>query len=213
MGMGMIEDEERIGVFGGTFDPIHLAHVAWAEAAIEELGLDAVLFVVAGDPWMKTSAGRSPAPGPDRLEMVRLAIDAHPELWADGRELDRPGPTHTADTLEDMASRYPGAKFFLLVGADCLPEMANWERPSRVLELCSVAVLPRSGAPVDLSALDRILPGAGARAVVLDAPELDVSSTQIRGRIAAGDDTLGLLHSEVGEFIERAGLYRRTEGI
>ncbi len=197
-----------IGVLGGTFDPVHAGHVAWAVAALRQLDLAAVVFVVAGDPWMKTSSGREVTPGRHRLEMVRLAIRGRAGLVADDRELRRPGPSRTVETLEELAAERPGERLHLLIGADCLETLALWSRPGRVLGLASVAVLPRPGVAADLGALDAILPGAAARATVLSGARVPFSSSAIRTRLAAGRGGTDGLDGAVAAYAQSRGLYR-----
>ena len=196
-------------MFGGTFDPVHVGHVAKAREGIRRLGLERVLLTVAGDPWMKRESGLGVTAAVHRLNMVRLAASGNPGIEADGREILRQGPSHTADTLEDLAADNPGVDLFLLVGADCLPSFPQWSRPDRILELATVAVFTRSESGVDLAPLDLIRPGAGASARVLAGEETSVSSSAIRRALAAGRVPCGWLDDEVARYIEREGLYRR----
>ena len=199
----------RIGVLGGTFDPVHAGHVARAEDARRALRLDRVVFVVAGDPWMKTSSGRRVTSGHHRAEMVRLALRGRPGLVPDGREIDRQVPSRTADTLEELASEHPSARLYLLIGADCLATLADWSRPARILELAAVVVLTRPGSEADLGRLDEIVPGAAARARVLGGRQVPLSSSAIRARLAGGLATTGALDEAVASYAERNRLYRR----
>jgi nicotinate-nucleotide adenylyltransferase len=139
----------RIGILGGTFDPVHLGHLALAEEAREVLGLDRVLFVVAGDPWQK--AGRVVVPGQLRLAMVEAAVRGNPAFEASRVELDREGPTFTVDTLETLAARGRAAgaepDLWFLLSADALAGLRTWRRPDRVLQLARLAVAPRVPDP------------------------------------------------------------------
>ena len=195
-------------MLGGTFDPVHAGHVARAEDARRVLRLDRVLFVVAGDPWMKTSSGRTVTSGHHRAEMVRLALRARPGLVPDGREVDRRLPSRTADTLEELSSEYPSARLYLLIGADCLATLADWCRPARILELASVVVLTRPGSDADLGRLDEILPGAAEHARVLGGRQVPLSSSALRARLAGGLATDGALDAAVASYAERNRLYR-----
>lgn len=201
----------RIGVLGGTFDPIHSGHVAKARQALEQLGLDFVLFTVAGDPWMKTSRGPRITSAAHRLQMVRLALNGHPGLDADGRELSRSGPTYTADTLEDLAGENPGAHLFLLLGSDCLPSLPEWSRPQRVLDLATVVVMERPGVEVDLGPLEKVRAGASAQACVLSGQPVELSSSELRRSLASGRRHGGSLDRGVAKYIERHGLYADRE--
>ena len=197
----------RIGVLGGTFDPIHVGHVAKAKQAQAQLDLDCILFTVAGDPWMKRSESRRITPAAHRLEMVRLALSSHPGLDADDRELLRSGPTYTADTLEGLASENPGVHLYLLVGSDCLPSLPQWSRPERVLDLATVTVMERPGAEIDLGPLEKVRAGASAQADILCGQPVGLSSSELRCSMAAGRQPRGALDHAVARYIERHGLY------
>ena len=202
----------RIGVFGGTYDPIHRGHVAKAKQAQAQLDLDRVLFTVAGDPWMKSRESPHITPAAHRLEMVRLALVDHPDLDADDRELLRSGPTYTADTLEDLARQNPGAHLFLLLGSDCLPKLPEWSRPERVLDLATVAVMERPGAEMDLSPLEKVKAGGAVEAIVVSAQPVELSSSEIRRSVAVGRPPYGSLDNAVTKYMERHGLYADREG-
>ena len=197
----------NVGILGGTFDPVHLGHVAWAQRALWALHLDQVIFMVAGDPWMKSGSGRAVTPGLHRLEMVRLAIGGRTGLTADGRELRRAGPTYTVDTLEELSAEGPASRLHLLVGSDCLRELADWSRPERLLELAALVVMPRPGSPADLGCLDTLVPGAREKAFVLTGEEVTLSSSDIRTRIGTGSLREGELDGAVASYIGRNGLY------
>ena len=158
---------EKIGILGGTFDPVHNGHLVKAGEALERLELDRVLFMVAGDPWMKRETGQTVSPAHHRLEMVRLAVAGDPAFVTDDREVRRPGPTYTVDTLDELAAGHHGADLFLLLGSDTLASLRDWHMPRRVLELAQVVVLDRPGTAPGVAALDRIAPGASARTHVL----------------------------------------------
>ena len=201
----------RIGVLGGTFDPIHAGHVAKAKQAQAQLDLDCILFTVAGDPWMKSGKDRRITPAPHRLEMVRLALSNHQGLDADDRELLRRGPTYTADTLEQLARENPGARLFLLLGSDCLPSLPEWSRPERVLDLATVTVMERPGVEMDLSPLEKVRAGASGQACVLSGQPVEVSSSELRCSMATGRQPTGSLDDLVAEYIKRHGLYSDME--
>lgn len=202
---------DRIGLLGGTFDPVHNGHIAKAGEAIDRLGLGEVLFVVAGNPWMKTGAGQAVTPARHRLEMVRRALVGHPSLKCDDREVRRPGPTYTADTLQELVSENARAELFLLVGSDALASLPRWHMPARVLELARLVVLDRPGAgqdPESLASLGEIGPGAAARAKVLDGAPVDISSSELRRMIAKHQSILEWVPPAVAAYIEEHGLYR-----
>ncbi len=204
----------RVGILGGTFDPVHLGHLAAGEEARERLGLERVLFVPAGEPWQK--AGRAISPGSDRVAMLELALAGNPWFEVSTIEVDRPGPSYSVDTVEALtaaersAGREPDVWFIL--SAEAAHGLATWHRPERLLAICRLAVVPRPGAapfePVELGA---IAPGSADRAVVLDGPRLDLSGTAIRARIRAGRSIRYLVPEPVGAYIAAHGLYRPSQ--
>jgi nicotinate-nucleotide adenylyltransferase len=201
----------RIGILGGTFDPIHLGHLAAGEEARERLGLERVLFVPAGEPWQK--AGRAISPGADRIAMVELGLAGNPCFEVSTIEVDRPGPSYSVDTVEALiaaersAGRDPDLWFIL--SAEAAHGLATWDRPDRLLALCRLAVVPRPGAaPFDPAELEAIAPGSTGRAVVLDGPRLDLSGTAIRARVRAGRSIRYLVPDPIAAYIAAHGLYR-----
>ena len=196
----------KLGVLGGTFDPIHLGHMAAAEAARSALALDRVLFVPAGDPWLK--AGATISPGEHRLAMVRAAIEGVPAYEASAVEVDRPGPTYTEVTLAQLQETYgPDTGLHFIVGADTVRDLSRWHEPAEVLARCTLVVMGRPAqGELDLSTLDRIAPGAAARAVAVDL-DMEVSATEIRSRAAAGESLAGLVPDAVERYIKEHKLY------
>jgi len=194
----------RIGVFGGTFDPIHEGHLAVARSARDAFGLDLVLFVPAPRPWLRQ---RGPvAPPEDRLQMVRLAVSGEPGSAVSTVDLDRPGPTYTADTLRDLRSVYGAeAELYLVLGADSLRHLDRWERAEDIIGQCVLAAVGRPGAPKPVELPDGH-PGRWAK--FAEGPMLDVSATEIRRRLQAGESCEGILPSAVERYIRRHGLYR-----
>lgn len=190
-------------MFGGTFDPIHLGHLAAARAAKEALGLDGVLVVVANDPWKKW--GREVASAQDRLAMVETSLKGAGEMVACDIEIERGGTSYTADTLEELRAFFPDARLFLIVGADVLAEMETWERSEEIGKLASVAVVTRPGSSLDAGALRRW------SATVVEAATPDISSSELRERILGGDLPDDALPAGAREVIVRRGLYRNTK--
>lgn len=189
---------ERMGVLGGTFDPPHAGHVAVGLAARRGLGLDRVMFVPAGRPWQKTtSGGYEPAPAEDRYEMTRLAVAPEEGLEVSRLDLDRPGPTYTVDTLEALEA--PARELFLVLGADAAALMPTWHRWEDVVALATLAVVPRRGAAPPR------LPGARVVEVTMDP--VDVSASEIRRRLAAGEPVARLVPAAVERYIRAHGLY------
>lgn len=200
----------RLGILGGTFDPPHLGHLAVAEEARDVLDLERVLFIPAGRPWQK--ADRAVTPAELRLAMVERAIAGNPAFAIDRREVDRPGPTYTVDTLAELAAEEPpGTELWLVLAAEALAGLATWREPGRVLELARVCAVPR-GPELDAAAsaagLVAAFPAAADRIVVLDRPRLAISSTEIRERVAAGRSIRYLVPDAVAELVARYALYR-----
>ena len=184
----------RLGVLGGTFDPIHIGHLVLGEAAREQLSLDRVLFVPTGVQWRKS--GREIAPAEHRVAMVRLAIEGNPGFELSVLEVERAGPSYTADTLEALADEYKGSELFLILGRDAYGDLPNWIRPGRILELSTVAVAARDGeAKLESPALGLLM------------PEIGISATEIRERVAAGRSIRYLVPEAVEGYIREHGLY------
>ncbi len=200
-----------IGVFGGTFDPIHFAHLAVAEEAAEILGLESVLFVPAGEPPHKR--GRPISPGEHRLAMVELAIAGNEQFQASRLELDRAGPSYTVDTLGALhaaasAAGIP-ADLTLIVSAEAFLGLMTWHEPRRILELARIAVAPRDGYPdAGPAFLAANLPDLAARAVYLDSPRMRLSASELRARSAAGRSLRYLVPDAVAGYIGDHALYR-----
>jgi nicotinate-nucleotide adenylyltransferase len=189
----------RLGILGGTFDPIHIGHLILGEAAREGLALDRVLFVPTGVQWRKP--GREIAPPEHRVAMTRLAIDDNPAFEMSTLEVDRPGPSYTVDTLEALMIERPGSELVLILGHDAYSDLPNWVRPERITELARVVVAARGG---QTHGTDAGPPAAGQR-----MPVVDISATDIRERVAGGRSTRYLVPAAVEAYIHEHGLYRR----
>ena len=199
-----------VGILGGTFDPIHIGHLAIAEAARDALGLERVLFIPTRLPVHKL--GVRVADAGDRVAMVAAAIAGNPAFAVDRAEVDRAGPSYAVDTLEGLveAAQAAGrpAAFTFILSAEAYAGLASWHHPERLLDLCRLAVVPRPGAgPVDPAAMARAVAGAGPRTIVLDGPLLAVSGTAIRARIAAGRSIRYLVPDAVIAYIDDHRLY------
>ncbi len=194
-----------IGILGGTFDPPHLAHLAVAEEAREALGLSRVLFVPAGEPWQK--ADRPVTPGRLRLAMVERAVAGNPGFVADPREVDRPGPSYTDETIAELAAETGSEPWFIL-SAEALAGFATWRDPERILGLARICVVPRDGSPdAAVASFRERFPGAADRLIILDQPRLAISSTQIRARVRAGRSIRYLVPDGVVDLISEYALY------
>ena len=203
------ERPRRIGILGGTFDPPHVGHLWLATLARDAIGLDRVLFMPAAQPPHKRLRGMSSAT--DRLLMTRLAIAGDEAFELTLIEMERPGPSYTIDSVEELQRAYgDDAQLFLLMAADTLAQIDSWREPDALLERVEWVVGPRPGVPMpERSALDDRFGERASRIHLLSGPSLDVSSTQIRERVAAGDVIRYLVPRGVEELISDRGLYRR----
>lgn len=197
----------RLGILGGTFDPIHHGHLLAAEEARHQLDLDQVLFVPAGRPPHKPTGPISPTH--HRLRMIELAIAANPRFALSRVDVERPGLCYTVETLELLRAELgPGPIFYFVVGADSLVDIPNWYQPQRLIELCEFAVATRTGVEVDLVRLEQQLPGLGDRIQWVPIPLLEISSSDLRERVQAGRPISYLVPSAVEAYIMEHALYR-----
>lgn len=205
-------DLPRVGVLGGTFDPIHNGHLGIARAAASALSLARVIFVPAGRPWIKVgeSGGRNGVitKAEARMEMVRLAIEDCPGWELSTVDVDRPGPSYSVDTITDLrAGGLRGAA--LVLGADALADLPRWREPERLADMCRLICVgrPGCGLPEDLSA-----DHPGRAAVFVPGPMLDITATDIRAAVRRGLPIEGLVPAPVADYIASRGLYRPAEG-
>ena len=189
-------------MLGGTFDPVHVAHIAAAAEARDSLHLDRVLFVVANVPWQKRD--RPVTSAEDRFAMVTAALEGIDALEASRVELDRGGESYTADTLTELVALWPGAELVLLIGADVAAELHTWKRVDEVRRLATLGVWRRQG--VDIPDL-----GPGWRVTPVDLPCLELSSTELRARAVAGHPLDGLVPVPAVRLIRDRGLYAGRE--
>ena len=204
MGVGV-----RIGVFGGTFDPIHMGHLVVAEDARAALELDKVLFIPAGQPWFKSY--RQITDSHHRLAMVRLAVEDNPLFAVSDIEVRRSGPSYTVDTLAGLCDEYTDAEFTVILGLDALREIDRWYQPRRVFEMASVVGMARPGTSLDPSVLNAAIPGASSRMRLIDSAIIEVSGTDIRQRVAAGRSIRYRVPAVVEQYISENGLYVSTD--
>ena len=189
----------RFGIFGGTFDPVHTAHLQAADAVRARLGLDRMLLVVANQPWQKVGE-RPLTPAEDRYAMVEAAADGWPGLEPSRLEIDRGGPSYTIDTVRDLLSAGPGAEVIVVVGSDVVAGLPSWKEEAALRDLVTLAVVGRPGvAPVD--------PPPGWRAVHVEAGPFEGSSTDLRLRLEAGLPVDGRVPPAVIRCIVQRGLY------
>ena len=201
----------RLGLLGGTFDPIHYGHLLLAAECRQSLALDKVLFIPAGQPWLK--AGQPLTPGCHRRRMVELAIDDHPKfaLW-DG-ELRRPGPTYTVDTLTQLQSEWQTADFYFILGIDALESFPRWKDPESILQLVQLAVAARPGYPdmtgnAIIQKLKSRYPEHADRITLMTLPGVEISATEIRRRAAAGRSFRYHTPEPVAQYILENGIYQ-----
>ena len=195
----------RQGLLGGSFDPVHVAHIALARDARRHLALDIVTLIPAARPWQRDALG---ADARQRLDMLRLAIDGEPGLEVSGVEIERGGPTYTIDTLRGLPA---GRDYFWILGADQLENFCTWNEWEDIVARVHLAVAARPGSGMATpAALHSRLRALGRELHILPMPPVDLSATAVRERIAAGLDTEGMLHPGVAQYIQRYGLYRNT---
>jgi len=192
---------KRIGLYGGSFDPPHLGHLALAHIALEHLRLDELRWLPAGTPYQKRCM---PAPAADRQAMVEAAIAGEPRFVIDTRELQRVGPSYTIDTLRELQRDAAPAQWFLVIGQDQYANLPSWHEWRELIGRVTLAVAARDGAAPDPAPLA----GAAHHVEVLPLPRIDVSSTGIRDRIAAGRDYTDMVPPAVASYIDRHHLYR-----
>ena len=200
----------RIGILGGTFDPPHLGHLLIAETARVTLDLESVLFLPAGEPWLKS--GQRITPAAHRLRMVELAVADNPGFCVSDREIRRTGATYTVDTLRELRCAYPdGTQFYFIVGSDVLDQFYRWKEPEEILELCRLAVIERPGGPVNgIQVLAERFPAAVESGAVLSVagPRVDFSASDIRRILADGQSVRYQVPDPVAQYIKQHELYR-----
>ncbi|NWG06709.1 MAG: nicotinate (nicotinamide) nucleotide adenylyltransferase [Chloroflexi bacterium] len=198
---------DRIGLFGGTFDPPHLGHLILASEAQSQLELTRLLWVLTPDPPHKQDQVITSVE--HRLAMVKLAIQDDPGFELSRVELDRPGPHFTLDTIRIVAEQNPGAEIVPIIGGDSLRDLPKWHEPKEILYACHwVGVMRRPSDAANLEALERELPGISSKVHYVDAPLLEIASRDIRNRIAHGESVRYYLPSAVYEYIEEHHLYK-----
>ena len=197
----------RIGIFGGTFDPIHIGHLILMEEARYRLQLDTVLLVPAGDPPHKQD--REISPVADRVYMCQLAAAEADYLGVSRLDADRPGPHYSVDMVH-LLQRQLGddIQLFFLMGLDSLRDLPAWHEPARLAASCTLVALSRHDVDVDWSALEAAIPGIRERVILLDMPELEISSSLLRARVRSGAPIRFQTTKAVEEYICRRGLYR-----
>ena len=198
----------NIGLLGGTFDPVHVGHLTLAEEVRDRLNLATVLFVPAGQPYLKANTQILSAE--HRVEMVRLAIAGKPHFRLSTIEIERAGPTYTVDTISELKSQLNDEdEVYFILGWDNLEELPKWREPRRLITQCRLVAVPRVGYRVpDLGSLEAKIPGLSEWVAMLDKPEIDISASVIRERVACGLSIKYLVPEAVEKYIGEHGLYR-----
>jgi nicotinate-nucleotide adenylyltransferase len=198
----------RIGLLGGTFDPVHAGHIFIAEEARIRLSLEHVFFIPAGTPWLKVDHEITPAS--QRIEMVRLAIAKHEHFSLCTVEVERGGPTYTADTLDELRAKLGKQDYYLILGRDSFKDLPLWKDAERLVTMCHLVVVPRVGTNLpELSDVAERVAGLSREDVVtLDSPMIGISSSGIRDRVSRGLPIDYLVPGEVEKYIIAHGLYR-----
>jgi nicotinate-nucleotide adenylyltransferase len=193
----------RVGVMGGTFDPIHHGHLVAASEVQAWFDLDEVVFVPTGKPWQKSD--REVSPAEDRYLMTVIATASNPRFSVSRVDIDRPGPTYTIDTLREIADARPGSDLFFITGADALGQILTWHDAGQVFELAHFVGCTRPGTLID----DQTLTGLPAdRVTIIEIPALAISSTECRARASKGEPVWYLVPDGVVQYIAKRSLYR-----
>lgn len=198
----------RIGIFGGTFDPPHIGHLILAEECRTQLQLDLLLWVVTDNPPHKRFIEVSPIE--QRVELVNKAIFSNPAFLVSRIDIDRPGPHYAIDTVNLLKQEFPNSEMFYLMGGDSLHDLPTWNRPQDFIRVCDgIGVMRRHADNVDLESLEKVLPGITRKVSVVEAPILEISSKQIRQRIAENMGYRYYLRDAVYQAIRDLGIYQK----
>ena len=197
----------KIGILGGTFDPVHNGHLEIAGAVKHTLGLDRVIFIPARQSPFKADHAATPAES--RLEMLRLAVASNHDYDVSTIEIERPGTSYTVDTISELKKQYGAdSELFFIMGWDSLEKFVEWREPERIIEECFIVAVPRPGcSKPDLEQLQAKVPGIAARAIFTEGPLVDISSTDIRDMVSRGQPIDHLVPEVVAEYIREHRLY------
>ena len=209
MNMSTVEvGGRKIGVMGGTFNPVHMGHLLLAEWAMEAAGLDQILFIPTGVPYMKDNC--HVLSGDERLQMTALAIEDHPAFAVSGMEVERKGYTYTCDTMEQLKEKSPKDNFYFIMGADCLYTIEKWRDPERIFRVCDVIAAARNGSslPQIAEKCKELSEKFHGKILLLQFPAMEISSTDIRERVACGRSIRYLVPEKVRDYIISNHLYQ-----
>ncbi|HEX9336842.1 MAG TPA: nicotinate-nucleotide adenylyltransferase [Pseudonocardiaceae bacterium] len=198
-----MSQRRRIGVMGGTFDPVHHGHLVAASEVGSRFALDEVVFVPTGEPWQKTD--RQVSAAEDRYLMTVIATASNPRFTVSRADIDRRGPTYTVDTLTEMRAVYPDAELFFITGADALEQILSWHKADRIFDYAHFIGVTRPGYMLD----DEHLPEGAV--TLVEVPAMAISSTGCRDRVAVGEPIWYLVPDGVVQYISKRGLYRKTD--
>lgn len=200
----------KIGIIGGTFDPVHLGHLAVGEEARRQAGLAEIIFVPAGHPYFKAAALISPAE--QRIKMLELAIGNTPQYKLSLLEIQRPGPSYAVETVAKIKSQLQTVdEIFFIMGWDSLLTLPRWEQPERLISLCKIIASPRPGfSKPDINLIEKDLPGISQRTIVMEKPLVNISATEIRERVRRGLPIDDMVPVAVAKYIKETGLYIST---
>lgn len=204
---------KKIGIMGGTFNPIHIGHILMAQWAMEFAGLDGVIFMPTGNPYMK--AGTEILEGRERLYMVKLGIAGEPHFFASDMEIRREGNTYTCETLEALKMEYPESELYFIAGADCLYSFERWYHPEKILENSTLIAAARNGSALDAleSKREELMTRFGGRILLMEFPAMDISSTMLRTRIREGKSIRYLTPDRVCGYIQEKHFYLEKEAL
>jgi nicotinate-nucleotide adenylyltransferase len=199
----------KIGILGGTFDPIHYGHLAIAEEARAYLNLTEVLFLPAGQPWMKSD--RSISPAQNRVAMITLALQTRPYFKLSTMEIEHQGPSYSVDSVAQLKTQAVAATdWYFILGWDNLSKIPHWKEPAKMVEMCFLVAVPRPGYDrPNVKKLEAIIPGISKKIILMDKPRVDISATDIRNKVAQGLSINGLVPEAVAQYIKEKGLYRK----
>ncbi|HJX36821.1 MAG TPA: nicotinate-nucleotide adenylyltransferase [Dehalococcoidales bacterium] len=199
----------KIGVLGGTFDPIHNGHLAIAEEARAYLNLNEVIFLPAGQPWMKSD--RSISPARHRTAMIALALQSRPYFKTSTIEIEHQGPSYSVNSIAELKTQaVEPTDWYFILGWDNLSKIPQWREPAKLIEMCFLAAVPRPGYErPNMKKLEAALPGIAKKVILMDKPRLEISATDIRNKAAQGLPISGLVPEAVEKYIKENGLYRK----
>jgi nicotinate-nucleotide adenylyltransferase len=199
--------KEKIGIMGGTFDPIHIGHLVTAEAVRNEFGLDRVIFIPAANPPHKQSQQVTEAK--HRYIMTTMATYANPYFFVSSIEMERPGPSYTIDTIYELREKFKNAELYFITGADAIQEIPTWDRIEELLGICHFIAATRQGCLPNVDNIKELFGKLGAEKIHrLNTPELEISSTDIRNRVQNGVSIKYIVPESVENYIYKEGLYR-----